>query len=163
VERAGVVWVYMGSHAEVPPLPAFEILDMPESEINVTFIQRDCNYLQALEGEIDTSHFDFLHAGHVNPDDLAEDEPVHLTVANRAPEYRMAEVSWGTQSAGYREAAPGRTYYRVGNFLFPFWTQVPNGEFSSNMHARAWVPLDDHHTMFIFIWWKRAVSAMSLS
>jgi hypothetical protein len=30
------------------------------------------------------------------------------------------------------------------------------------MHARAWVPLDDEHTMFIFIWWKRAVSAMSL-
>src|SRR5262245_50536770 len=65
VERAGVVWVYMGSKAEAPPLPAFDILDMPEAEINVGFIQRDCNYLQALEGEIDTSHFGFLHAGHV--------------------------------------------------------------------------------------------------
>jgi hypothetical protein len=30
------------------------------------------------------------------------------------------------------------------------------------MHARGWVPLDDHHTMFVFIWWKKAVSAMSL-
>jgi hypothetical protein len=30
------------------------------------------------------------------------------------------------------------------------------------MHARAWVPLDDYHTMFVFFWWKRAVSAMSL-
>ena len=67
VERAGVVWVYMGSRAEAPPLPAFEILDVPEDEIKVSFIQRDCNYLQALEGEIDTSHFGFLHAGHVDP------------------------------------------------------------------------------------------------
>ena len=30
------------------------------------------------------------------------------------------------------------------------------------MHARAWVPLDDEHTMFCFLWWKGAVSAMSL-
>jgi hypothetical protein len=30
------------------------------------------------------------------------------------------------------------------------------------MHARAWVPLDDHHTMFVFLWWKKAVAANSL-
>ena len=162
VERAGVVWVYMGSRAEAPPLPAFEILDVPEDEIKVSFIQRDCNYLQALEGEIDTSHFGFLHAGHVDPEDLAENEPVRNTVINRAPEYHLAETPWGTQYAGYREAGPGQTYWRFGNFLFPFWTQAPNGEFGSHMHARAWVPLDDEHTMFCFIWWKRGVSAMSL-
>jgi hypothetical protein len=28
--------------------------------------------------------------------------------------------------------------------------------------AESWVPLDDEHTMHCFIWWKRAVSAMSL-
>jgi phthalate 4,5-dioxygenase len=162
VERAGVVWVYMGSRAEAPPLPTFEILDVPEDEIKVSFIQRDCNYLQALEGEIDTSHFGFLHAGHVDPNELAPDEPVLNTIINRAPEYHMAEVPWGTQYAGYREVGPGKIYYRVGNFLFPFWTQAPNGEFGSHMHARGWVPLDDEHTMYVFIWWKRSVSAMSL-
>src|SRR5262249_39542393 len=61
IERAGVVWVYMGSRAQSPPLPAFEILDVPEDEVGVLLIQRDCNYLQALEGDIDTSHFGFLH------------------------------------------------------------------------------------------------------
>jgi phenylpropionate dioxygenase-like ring-hydroxylating dioxygenase large terminal subunit len=162
VERAGVVWVYMGNQARVPPMPGFEILDMPEDEIRVGFIQRDCNFLQALEGEIDTSHFGFLHAGHVDVDDLSEDEPVRNTVINRAPEYHMAETPWGTQYCGYREVGPGQTYYRVGNFLFPFWSQAPNGEFGSHMHARGWVPLDDEHTMYVFIWWKKAVSAMSL-
>jgi hypothetical protein len=29
------------------------------------------------------------------------------------------------------------------------------------VHARAWVPLDDCHTMFCFMWWKRGASAMS--
>ena len=72
-ERAGVVWVYMGARAEAPPLPAFEILDVPDDEVSVTFIQRDCNYLQALEGEIDTSHVGYLHAGHVRPGNLRGD------------------------------------------------------------------------------------------
>jgi phenylpropionate dioxygenase-like ring-hydroxylating dioxygenase large terminal subunit len=162
VERAGVVWVYMGARAEAPPLPAFEILDLPEDEVRVSFIQRECNYLQALEGEIDTSHFGFLHAGHVDPGQLAEDEPVFNTVVNRAPEYHLADTPWGTQYAGYREVKPGHTYWRFGNFLFPFWTQAPNGEFGSHMHARGWVPLDDTHTMFVFLWWKKATTAMSL-
>ena len=162
IERAGLVWVYMGALAEPPQLPGFEIFDMPQDEIKVSFIQRDCNYLQALEGEIDTSHFGFLHAGHVDPADLAEDEPVRHTVLNRAPQYHLTDQPWGTQYAGYRAAGPGQTYWRFGNFLFPFWTQAPNGEFASHMHARAWVPLDDEHTMFCYIWWKRAASSMSL-
>ena len=51
IERAGMVWVYMGSRAQSPPLPAFEILDVPDDEVGVLLIQRDCNYLQALEGD----------------------------------------------------------------------------------------------------------------
>jgi phthalate 4,5-dioxygenase len=162
VERAGVIWAYMGSRAEAPPLPAFEILDVPDSEIRMSFIQRDCNYLQALEGEIDTSHFGFLHAGHVDVDDVAEDEPLRHTITSRAPKYHLTDAPWGTQYAGYRPAGADGTYWRFGNFLFPFWTQAPNGEFKSHMHARGWVPLDDTHTMFVFLWWKDAVSAMSL-
>ncbi|HWL21882.1 MAG TPA: Rieske 2Fe-2S domain-containing protein [Bradyrhizobium sp.] len=162
IERAGVIWVYMGARAEAPPLPAFETFELPENEIRVSFIQRDCNYLQALEGEIDTSHFGFLHAGHVDVEDVAEDEPLRHTITDRAPRYQLADMPWGTQYAGYRPAGVDRTYWRFANFLFPFWTQAPNGEFASHMHARAWVPLDDTHTMFVFFWWKHAVSAMSL-
>jgi phthalate 4,5-dioxygenase oxygenase subunit len=167
LERAGLVWVHMGEAgrgdaAEPPPLPGFEVLDLPSDEINVSLIQRDCNWLQALEGEIDTAHFGFLHGGHVDPDDVPESDPFYYTITNRAPEYHVADAPWGTQYAGYRAAGPGRTYWRFSNFLFPCWTQAPNGEFSSHMHARAWVPLDDAHTMFVFIWWKRARSAMSL-
>ncbi|MEZ5855063.1 MAG: hypothetical protein R3D67_10105 [Hyphomicrobiaceae bacterium] len=152
----------MGKASEPPDLPGFEILDQPEDETLVAFVQRDCNYLQALEGEIDTSHFGFLHAGHVNVDDVPEDEPLRNTIINRAPEYDVTETAWGTQYGGYRTVGPGETYWRFANFLFPFWTQAPNGEFNTHMHARAWVPLDDHHTMFVFIWWKKAKAANSM-
>jgi phthalate 4,5-dioxygenase oxygenase subunit len=161
VEKAGVIWVYMGSGA-VPQLPAFEILDMPADEIRVAFVMRSCNYLQAIEGELDTSHFGFLHAGHVDPEELSEDEPLRNTVISRHPDYHLTDAPWGTQYAGYREAAPGRTYWRFANFLFPFWTQAPNGEFGSHMHARGWVPLDDEHTMYVYFWWQRSRSSMTL-
>jgi phenylpropionate dioxygenase-like ring-hydroxylating dioxygenase large terminal subunit len=153
-ERAGLVWVYMGGRTETPPMPALETLLVPEDEIGVTCIQRDCNFLQALEGDIDTSHFGFLHAGHINPDDLPEDHPIRHAVTNRAPEYHVADSPWGTQYAAYRAAGSGGIYWRFANFLFPFWTQQPQGEFARLVHARAWVPLDDGHTMFYYLWWK---------
>jgi len=159
VERGGLVWVYMGSRAEAPPMPELEILLVPDDEVGVTFVQRDCNYLQALEGDVDTSHFGFLHAGHVEPDDLPDDHPIRHTVTVRTPEYHVADTPWGTQYAAYRTAGPGLTYWRFANFLFPFWTQQPQGEFDRHVHARAWVPLDDTHTMFCYLWWKRGSSA----
>jgi phenylpropionate dioxygenase-like ring-hydroxylating dioxygenase large terminal subunit len=161
VERAGLIWVHMGSLAAVPSLPALEILNIPEDEVNVSLVQRDCNYVQALEGEIDTSHFGFLHAGHVDPDYVAEEQSLRHTVTSRAPEYHVIDTAWGAQYGAYRSAGPGLTYWRCANFLFPFWTQAPNGEFGSYVHARAWVPLDDGHTMFCFLWWKRGTSAMT--
>ena len=112
VERAGVVWVYMGARAEAPPLPAFEVLDLPDDEICVSFIQRECNYLQALEGEIDTSHFGFLHAGHVDVEDVADDEPLRYTVIDRAPRYDLTDTRWGTQYGA--RAVGGRGVTRRG-------------------------------------------------
>jgi phthalate 4,5-dioxygenase len=161
VERAGMVWVYMGARAEAPPLPAFEILGVPDDEVGALLIQRNCNYLQALEGDIDTSHFGFLHAGHVEAEDLAENDPILHTVAIRTPDYQIADTGWGTTYAGYRPVGPGRTSWRFGNFLFPFWAQVPNGEFGSHVQVRGWIPLDDEHTMYCVLWWKRGLSAMT--
>jgi phthalate 4,5-dioxygenase oxygenase subunit len=38
---------------------------------------------------------------------------------------------------------------------------VPAGEFASHVHARAWVPLDDGHTMFCLLRWKHGVSSQT--
>jgi hypothetical protein len=38
--------------------------------------------------------------------------------------------------------------------MFPFWTQTPQGDFPAFVHSRAWVPMDDTHTMFINMFWK---------
>src|SRR5262249_55965410 len=53
-EQAGVVWVYMGERAAAPPFPEIEAAMLPEEDLNINFTQRECNWLQALEGDIDT-------------------------------------------------------------------------------------------------------------
>jgi len=155
VERNGLLWVYMGARKEAPPLPEIEATLLPEADVTISFVQRECNWLQALEGDIDTSHFGFLHAGGVNPDDVPEDSLFRFTVANRAPDYHVADTECGTMYAAYRGAAPGKTYWRFANFMLPFWTQTPQGKFTEHLHNRAWVPMDDTHTMFVSLMWRR--------
>jgi phthalate 4,5-dioxygenase len=153
VERSGLVWVYMGTRAEAPPLPGIEASLLPESQLQVVFAQRECNWLQALEGDIDTSHFGFLHAGSVDAAGIPPDNLIRWTVANRAPQYHVSDTDYGTMYAAYRPAEAGQTYWRFANFLFPFWTQTPQGAFD-RVNSRAWVPMDDAHTMFVSLTWK---------
>jgi len=154
VERNGLLWVYMGARKEAPLLPEIEATLLPESEVQISFVQRECNWLQALEGDIDTSHFGFLHAGGVDPEDVPEDSLFRHTVTNRAPDYHVADTEVGTMYAAYRDGGPGQTYWRFANFMLPFWTQTPQGKFATHLHNRAWVPMDDHHTMFVSIRWR---------
>jgi phenylpropionate dioxygenase-like ring-hydroxylating dioxygenase large terminal subunit len=154
VERNGLVWVYMGNRAKAPPLPQIEATLLPESDVTITFVQRECNWLQALEGDIDTSHFGFLHAGSVEPDDVPDDSLFRYTVTNRAPDYHVTDTTGGTMYAAYREAPQNQTYWRFANFMLPFWTQTPQGKFTEHLHNRAWVPMDDTHTMFVSLTWR---------
>jgi phthalate 4,5-dioxygenase len=158
-ERNGLVWVYMGGRKEAPPLPAIEASLMPETELQIAFVQRECNWLQALEGDIDTSHFGFLHTGSVQPDDVSPDSLLRWTVSNRAPEYHVTDTNYGTMYCAYRPAEAGQTYYRFANFLFPFWTQTPQGPFD-RVNTRAWVPMDDTHTMFVSLSWRSSPPSM---
>lgn len=93
-EANGLIWVYMGENQSAPPpLPEIEATMHPDAEI--WCLQRDCNWLQALEGDIDTSHVGFLHVGSIEADDLDEDHPMRPTVLNRAPDYEVAQADWG--------------------------------------------------------------------
>jgi phthalate 4,5-dioxygenase len=158
-ERNGLIWVYMGAGKEAPPLPAIEAALMPEGELQINLVQRECNWLQALEGDIDTSHFGFLHTGSVQPDDVPPDSLMRWTVTNRAPEYHITDTDYGTMYCAYRPAEPGQTYWRFANFLFPFWTQTPQGPFD-RVNTRAWVPMDDTHTMFVSLSWRGSPTSM---
>jgi phthalate 4,5-dioxygenase len=118
-------------------------------------VQRECNWLQALEGDIDTSHFGFLHVGSVRPEHVQDDNMLKYQLANRAPAYQVTDTEWGTMYCAYRPADEGKTYWRFAHFGFPFWTWIPQGDFNDRVQARAWVPIDDTHTMFVSFNWNQ--------
>jgi phenylpropionate dioxygenase-like ring-hydroxylating dioxygenase large terminal subunit len=149
-EANGLIWVYMGENqANPPPFPEIEAAMHPEAEI--WCLQRDCNWLQALEGDIDTSHVGFLHVGSIEADDLDEDHPMRPTVLDRAPEYEVAQADWGVMYGAHRPNDDGQKSWRVAHYMFPFWTQTPNNRFATRAIARAWVPMDDEHSMLFDI------------
>ena len=94
---------------------------------------RECNWFQSLEGDIDTSHFGFLHVGGVKMEDVDPDTIHTWAVGDRAPDYKSTETDWGTMYAAYRPAEPGHLYYRFAHFLFPFITLTPNGFFEDQV------------------------------
>jgi phthalate 4,5-dioxygenase oxygenase subunit len=94
-ERGGVVYVYMGERAIAPPLPAIEATLCPPDETDLSCVQRECNWLQALEGDIDTSHFSFLHTGKVNVEDIDPDHMERFQLIDRAPRYHAIPTEWG--------------------------------------------------------------------
>ena len=145
-ERGGVIWTYMGSGA-APSLPKILANLLPEDAVDFTIFQRECNWLQALEGDYDTSHVGFLHGGMRTLADYRADDPQRFGTINRAPVYEVVEREWGMMYAAIRPAEAGQDYWRVGQFVFPFWSITPSSPFTERVGMRAWVPMDDTHVM----------------
>ena len=67
-EVNGVIWAYMGPRQTPPPFPPFEITTLPADHVYPPLMMlEECNWVQALEGDIDSAHIDWVH-GKVRPD-----------------------------------------------------------------------------------------------
>ena len=150
-ERNGVVWAYLGQRSEPPPLPHLEGNMLPEGTWSATAVQRECNWLQALEGDIDTSHFSFLHAGSMKAGSQPEGSFSYYMLADRAPRYSLLDTEYGTMYGAYRDTNDGRRYWRIAQHLFPCFTMPPQGVLGNKVTVRCWVPMDDTHTMFFMM------------
>ena len=147
-ERGGVVWAYMGPRETPPPLPDLEPNMLPEGECVAHAVQRECNWLQGLEGEIDTSHFSFLHLGGFKAEDTPPDTFQYYLLTDRSPRYAVVETEYGAMYGAYRPAREGMDYWRIAQFLFPCFSMIPPGVLGLQRVVRAWVPMDDMHLMF---------------
>jgi phthalate 4,5-dioxygenase oxygenase subunit len=149
-ERNGVVWTYMGPEATPPSLPQLEanLAPLDRYRVDIQTTMRECNYMQALEGDIDTVHSNFLHDGAVKLEDLEPGTNDYYRRATLAPRFIVADTDYGTTYGASTPAEADSTYWRVANFLFPFYTQIPSGILGAQILFRAWVPLDERHTMF---------------
>jgi phthalate 4,5-dioxygenase oxygenase subunit len=145
-ERAGIVWTYMGPRSEPPPLPQLEATMIEGARPQLCLME--CNWLQTLEGDLDTSHLGFLHLGAVKPEDSIPGSYDYYMVVDRAPRYEIIETEVGTSYGAYRPAEADTTYWRIAHYMFPFYALIPTGDLGTVIRAQAWVPLDDNNTMY---------------
>ncbi len=145
VERGGVIWVYMGPPELQPPLPEWEFATVPASHSFMSKRLQECNWLQALEGGIDSSHVSFLHRGALNRDPLFKGARGNqYNLGDLAPVFDVAQADGGLFIGARRNAEDNQYYWRITPWIMPSFTMVPpRGDHP--VHGHFWVPIDDHH------------------
>jgi phthalate 4,5-dioxygenase len=144
VESGGILWAYMGPPELEPPPPAFEWTELPAGHRYFSKRCQECNYLQAMEGGIDSSHVSFLHSGELHTDPLHRGTRGANYQQDRSPKFEVVESEGGLYIGARRNAEPGHYYWRITQWIMPWYTMVPPyGDNALNAHA--WVPTDDEN------------------
>jgi phthalate 4,5-dioxygenase oxygenase subunit len=143
-----MIWVYLGPRKEPPALPAFEINTLPEDRVGPPIIMmEEANWMQNMEGDIDTVHLDWVHSK------LSKDAPYagagvpgFWNDDKEPPRLDVVPTPYDAYYTAKRTLEDGRDWHRIDQFIFPFHTMI-----SSGTHAvlRSFVPIDDEWAMLI--------------
>ena len=118
---------------------------VPHSHRFVSKRLQECNYLQAMEGGIDSAHVSFLHRHDLRSDSLHVGKGAELTRETDA-RFEVVETKGGMVIGVRRPAQEGHLYWRITQWIMPFHSMIPPyGENALNGHA--WVPIDDDTCM----------------
>jgi nitrite reductase/ring-hydroxylating ferredoxin subunit len=148
VERNGIVWIYMGSREPLPALPNVPPNLSPNCRVSKRL--QECNFMQGLEGDIDTVHSPFLHAGHVLPEDTLPGSQDYYNTTQRWIKIEARDNEIGTTYGATRPVTEkNATYYRIGHFMLPFYTMAATGILGKKTQCSAWVPIDDEYAMLV--------------
>ena len=153
VEMGDVIWVYMGPAEKKPPLPNFEYVRVPETHRGVTKVVQECNWLQALEGGIDSSHAPILHRQLREGASAEGIQPSTPFVRGGAPTLEVDVTDYGYRYTGIRPLDEDEQYVRGYHFIMPFTQLRPQQVGRAGAPDRTmvaghhWVPIDDHNVM----------------
>jgi len=145
VERGGVLWTFMGAPDSQPALPEWEFVTVPAGQSFVSKRVQECNWLQALEGGIDSSHVSFLHRGELSTDPLFRGARGNqYNLADSRPVFEVVESPGGLYVGARRNAENGQYYWRITQWVMPSFTMIPpRGEHT--IHGHFWIPIDDYN------------------
>ncbi|HKX38078.1 MAG TPA: Rieske 2Fe-2S domain-containing protein [Burkholderiales bacterium] len=145
LELGGVVWTYMGPPELKPEPPAIEWAHVAPARRFVSKRLQECNWLQAMEGGIDSSHVSFLHSGALKRDPLfAGSRGNEYNLKDTMPEFEVVDFPGGLLIGARRNADAGRYYWRITPWIMPSHTIIPPRA-GHPLGAHVWVPIDDEN------------------
>ncbi|HEX2229778.1 MAG TPA: Rieske 2Fe-2S domain-containing protein [Candidatus Binatia bacterium] len=141
-EAGGVIYAYLGPRNQMPLFPNYEWTQVPLERTYVTKCLLECNYLQGLEGECDSSHLSFLHRAF----NRNGNQPLYQ--ADAAPLYETEDTDFGVRLIATRNAPEQQRYVRISSFVMPVYGCVPAGRAAGELDGyeiHVYVPADDTH------------------
>jgi phthalate 4,5-dioxygenase len=158
-EAGGFVWAYLGPAGNEPPHCDLEFTTLPLDHVLIMTAREECNFIQTIEGVIDSAHSNYLHSKAIKPatgmattvfahNVLDLDRPSN----DGAPIIEAQDTAYGFRYAAIRvptHDADRSRYIRVTLFAAPFHAFIPAPDGWGFMQI--FVPIDDEHTMFHFV------------
>ncbi|HEY6998892.1 MAG TPA: Rieske 2Fe-2S domain-containing protein [Candidatus Binatia bacterium] len=138
-EANGVIYAYLGPPEKMPLFPNYEWTRVPLEYTYVTKCLLECNYLQGLEGECDSSHLSFLHRA------FTDERNQPLYKSDTAPFYETEDTDFGVRLVATRKNND-RQYIRFSAFVMPVYGCVPAGRPTNELEGyeiHTYVPADD--------------------
>lgn len=145
VKVGDILWTHMGDAEERPPLPAWEFCNVPDEQTYSSKRWQESNWLQAMEGGIDSSHVSFLHSGSLKTDPLFKGAKGNqYNQMDKKPVFEVVDAPGGLFIGARRNAEEGNYYWRITPWVMPSFTMVPpRGDHP--VHGHFWVPIDDEN------------------
>jgi phenylpropionate dioxygenase-like ring-hydroxylating dioxygenase large terminal subunit len=145
VERGGVLWTYMGPPDQQPPLPEWEFALVPPENTFMSKRLQESNWLQAMEGGIDSSHVSFLHRSELEIDPLFKGSKGNqYNLGDTQPYFEVVESPGGLYIGARRNAEAGNYYWRITQWVMPAFTMIPPRG-NHPVHGHFWIPVDDEN------------------
>ncbi|BAR56671.1 putative dioxygenase [Bradyrhizobium diazoefficiens] len=166
-EWGEMIWAYMGPADVMPELPDLEMAMLPASHRYVSKKWQDCNWVQALEGSIDTAHFTFAHLSFdkeeneildikkhfVNPIARMSSDHMRWIAEDPRPVIKIAPHDAGLSIAGGRLTGSDNIYWRIAQFLMPFHAYAPSAMPGENIFGQTFVPVSDTNCwIYTYAW-----------
>lgn len=145
VKVGDILWAYLGDPDHQPELPQFEFVHVPPEQTFTSKRWQESNWLQALEGGIDSSHVSWLHQGNIDNDPLFKGSRGNqYNLSDFKPYFEVADAPGGLYIGARRNAEEGHYYWRITPWVMPSFTMVPpRGDHP--VHGHFWVPIDDEN------------------
>ena len=160
-ERAGLIWAYMGPKDFKAEIPELEWARVPESHRYVRKFIVECNYLQTLEGDIDSTHVQFLHS-YLNPQVFRRRAALFGAGSSAPPRtdlpkwHRISvkDTDYGLMYGFNRPAGEEDYHWHITHWLMPSYALVSTGGPGQTLRCNVRIPIDDTHFNFFRVQWN---------
>ncbi|WP_397476282.1 Rieske 2Fe-2S domain-containing protein [Pusillimonas sp.] len=163
IEWGGVIWAYLGDPAhkpETPPLLEWALVSQNQRYITKR-LQRT-NYAQGVEGGIDSSHVGILHSK-LDPNKTGQPfrdrqvspvAGVPYLASDTAPKFFVRPSRHGMTIGARRNASEDSYYWRITQFLLPFYSMIAPSKDDGPLMGHAWTPIDDYNCWVFTMTWR---------